>query len=484
MGTSRRPGTSKSSSTWPPGCGPRTPRSRPARPRSSSRSAAPRPGTTSPSPRTASCRSPRWPTATSRTDSPEAGPTATSWNASPWTWPGTRTTPPATPPAAGPGCGTTSAPTASPTPNCSPRAWPPPPATDASSTGSATVSCSPSPIPPPARSSGSSAAPIPPSTDPDRAGPKYLNTPETVLFHKGAQLFGHIGALLDAGAIPVRVEGPTDAIAVTLATDGRYLGLAPLGTALTEQQAGQLARLPRAHDLIIATDGDLAGHLAGERDFWLLTPHGLDPHLAAIPAGSDPADILTRRGPQALRTALTTTRPLGDLLLQERLTDLPDPQNLHEAAAVLAARPAPCWDAGTDTITTRLDQPAPAVRRALRDAARDWSRDRRGVAAARIAFLRDVRVRLEHRTAGPTPAPVPSAPPARSERQPRPRPPRRPGPDRAALRGVLTVNAPKEQQPAEAGCRAVPRGDGGVLPVYYGSVAASLEAATAAGLPG
>ncbi len=112
------------------------------------------------------------------------------------------------------------------------------------------------------------------------AGPKYL-TPDTPLFHKGDQLFGTIDDLLEHGAIPVVVEGPMDALAVTLATAGptsgshlgRYVGLAPLGTALTEEQAIALARLFQAtgRDPIVATDADLPGHLAAERDFWILT---------------------------------------------------------------------------------------------------------------------------------------------------------------------------------------------------------------------
>ncbi len=80
-------------------------------------------------------------------------------------------------------------------------------------------------------------------SDIDRAGPKYLNTGETPLFHKGAQLYGVVQDQLSAGAIPVIVEGPMDAIAVTLASRGRYIGVAPLGTSLTDEQAAQLARI-------------------------------------------------------------------------------------------------------------------------------------------------------------------------------------------------------------------------------------------------
>ena len=76
------------------------------------------------------------------------------------------------------------------------------------------------------------------------AGPKYLNTSETALFIKGAQLYGaaETAAELAAGATPVLVEGPLDAIAVTLAADGAAVGVAPLGTAFTDAQADSLRR--------------------------------------------------------------------------------------------------------------------------------------------------------------------------------------------------------------------------------------------------
>ena len=113
-------------------------------------------------------------------------------------------------------------------------------------------------------------------TDDDRCGPKYLNTSDTVLFHKGAQLYGTIPELLDLGAVPVLVGGAIDAMAVTLAANGRYVGVAPLGTALTDEQARQLATLS-THP-IVATDGDLPGRVAAERDCWRLRPTRGRPH--------------------------------------------------------------------------------------------------------------------------------------------------------------------------------------------------------------
>jgi len=137
----------------------------------------------------------------------------------------------------------------------------------------------------------------PDATDLDHAGPKYLNTAETLLFHKRAQLFVAGARHLDAGGIPVVVEGPADAIAVTSASEGSYVGVAPLGTNLTSEQAAQLRTF--GVDPIIATDADVAGQVAAQRDFWILTPHLLQPRHAALPEGSTapPARTSTRPKP-------------------------------------------------------------------------------------------------------------------------------------------------------------------------------------------
>ena len=146
--------------------------------------------------------------------------------------------------------------------------------------------------------------------DTDRGGPKYLNTADTPLFHKGAQLFGADVVDVAAGGVPVIVEGPMDAIAVTLASAGRYIGVAPLGTSLTDEQASQLAAIGK--NPIVATDADIAGRVAAERDFWILTAYRLDPRYSLLPEGIDPADLLARNGPEALNTVLDQAGPLGE----------------------------------------------------------------------------------------------------------------------------------------------------------------------------
>jgi DNA primase catalytic core len=233
------------------------------------------------------------------------------------------------------------------------------------------------------------------------SGPKYLNTPDTALFHKGAQLFGVINELLDDGAVPVIVEGPMDAIAVTLVSAGRHLGVAPLGTSLTDEQAAQLGTIGR--DPIVATDADLAGQVAAERAFWMLTPHGLDPGYTHFPTGLDPADLLTQRGPAALAGALTTNRPLGDQLLTERLNNLPPNQAAIPALKVLAARPSWAWDTGISQLRTRLQLSQSLARRGLRDLIKAWHTDPRKAARIELNDTSNVRARLEE-AAAKTPA--------------------------------------------------------------------------------
>jgi DNA primase catalytic core len=229
-------------------------------------------------------------------------------------------------------------------------------------------------------------------SDADRIGPKYLNTGHTPLFHKGTQLFGALENQLSNGAIPLIVEGPMDAIAVTLASQGRYIGVAPLGTSLTEEQAHQLAR--SGAQPIVATDADLAGRIAAERDFWMLSCYRLDPLYARLPDGTDPADLLALRGPTALTEALAGAQPLAEQLIDERLRNLPPTHAVLEAARVVAARPSRHWDQGSTAISSPLGVPRVQVRDALRTFVNEWNTDPRKAAQQPLQALGEVKRRI------------------------------------------------------------------------------------------
>ena len=233
-------------------------------------------------------------------------------------------------------------------------------------------------------------------TDADNAGPKYLNTADTPLFHKGAQLFGVLPRLRDAGAVPVLVEGPMDAIAVTLATGGSHVGVAPLGTALTEAQARQLAGLSSAAGTgpVVATDGDLAGWMAAERAYWLLAQHGTELLTVRLDDGTDPAQLLAAEGPAGLSALLRMPQPLGHVLVHERLANLPGQQAVDAAAAIVAARPGAVWEPAMGDIAAATGATPSEVRRALLAAARAWNADPRPVAQQQLAGLHEVRTRM------------------------------------------------------------------------------------------
>ena len=150
----------------------------------------------------------------------------------------------------------------------------------------------------------------PTKTDDDYAGPKYLNTRTTPVFTKGEALFGYAEAreLLADGALPVIVEGPMDALAITLGSNGTAVGIAPMGTALTVNQI----KLLRAHiDMVngrdriaVATDSDPAGWKAAQKAFWHLTAADLDPTHLELPDGLDPAKLFETQGPDAITAAI------------------------------------------------------------------------------------------------------------------------------------------------------------------------------------
>lgn len=152
----------------------------------------------------------------------------------------------------------------------------------------------------------------------DDHGPKYLNSPDTELFTKGHVLAGLAEGhcALARGAQPVLVEGPLDAIAVSIAAPAQYTGIAPCGTALTGEQVAALARTVSLADrgLLVAFDGDDVGRKAAVRAYAHLVPVTGGVTAAILPEGADPADILASHGRPALAAALTTsTRPLAAL---------------------------------------------------------------------------------------------------------------------------------------------------------------------------
>lgn len=144
---------------------------------------------------------------------------------------------------------------------------------------------------------------------------KYLNSPETPLFHKGATLFNiqtARSAARDHGTVYV-AEGYMDVIA--LAEGGFPAAVAPLGTALTETQLGHLWRMSDAP--VLCFDGDKAGLRAAYRAVELALPQlapGRTVNFALLPDGKDPDDILRQDGPQMLGDVLSRHRPLIDML--------------------------------------------------------------------------------------------------------------------------------------------------------------------------
>jgi len=144
---------------------------------------------------------------------------------------------------------------------------------------------------------------------------KYLNSPETPLFHKGATLYNIASARKAAheGARVIAVEGYVDVIAMVMA--GYEGTVAPLGTALTAEQLALMWRLN--DEPILCFDGDDAGRRAAYRALDVALPllkPGKSLKLATLPDGQDPDDLARSGGREAIEDVLGAARPLAQML--------------------------------------------------------------------------------------------------------------------------------------------------------------------------
>jgi DNA primase len=218
--------------------------------------------------------------------------------------------------------------------------------------------------------------------------PKYLNSPETSAYRKGDLLFGLHDARshLADGATPVIVEGPFDAIAVTLADGGRYAGLAPCGTALTSQQAAVLSLAADLHQtpILVAFDDDTAGRKAAVRAYDIL--HATSDWLqSTMLSGRDPAEIMEAEGATALRAIFQgQVQPLSAVVIdahidpwERRLGDTEGPLLAMRSVATVIADllPAKAVEAirqitGNKQVTTIDETLRPVVNAELPEIAR------------------------------------------------------------------------------------------------------------------
>ena len=138
---------------------------------------------------------------------------------------------------------------------------------------------------------------------------KYVNTGDTVAFHKGELLFGLFKAtshIARAGMCVVICEGQLDVIACHEKADIRN-AVAGLGTAFTDEHAATLRKY--AKKAVLCYDGDNAGIKASEKTYRKLAAVGMEVAMAALPAGEDPDSLIRTQGADALRTAIENARP-------------------------------------------------------------------------------------------------------------------------------------------------------------------------------
>jgi DNA primase len=137
--------------------------------------------------------------------------------------------------------------------------------------------------------------------------PKYLNTSDNEIYHKGKHLYGADLARVHAtkAGAAILCEGYTDVIALHQAGFRNAVGL--MGTALTEEQVGELSRL--AQTVLLALDADSAGQEAMLKAHRLAERRKLELRVVELPSGMDPAELVQQGGVEAVKEALGRSLP-------------------------------------------------------------------------------------------------------------------------------------------------------------------------------
>jgi DNA primase len=150
-----------------------------------------------------------------------------------------------------------------------------------------------------------------------RRRPKYLNTSDNDVYHKGRNLYGADLARAHAtraGEV-ILCEGYTDVIALHQAGMRNTVGL--MGTALTADQVGELARM--AQTVLLALDADTAGQEAMLRASVLASRRKLALRVVPLPAGADPAELIQREGAEAMAAAVARSVPFVRFRVEREL---------------------------------------------------------------------------------------------------------------------------------------------------------------------
>jgi len=148
----------------------------------------------------------------------------------------------------------------------------------------------------------------------DKAGPKYINSPETALYSKGQVLFNldKAKATIRQAEFALLVEGQMDCISVFLR--GIQNVIATSGTAFTEQQVAILKR--HTQNVAVNFDPDTAGANAAEKSIGLLTEEGFNIKIVTLDGGLDPDRYIRERGVDEYKAAVRAARRQADYLIE------------------------------------------------------------------------------------------------------------------------------------------------------------------------